>query len=180
MSNARTKKNLYITLGVVTLLLIAIGYAIINSNLRINGNTKLKKNTWDVRFENLEESSDSVKSIISEIDNSTTINTSVILQKPGDFYEYSVDIVNAGSIDAMIESVNATGLSSEQEKYIDYSYSYSDGSPINTKQLLKAGIFKTIKVRIIYKKDVNSSDLPNVDQNINLELSINYVQADDR
>lgn len=179
MTKSKTKRNMYITLAIVTLLLVAIGYALLNSNLSINGNTKLKKNTWDIHFENLEESSDSVNSTISEIDKDMTIRTSVTLSKPGDFYEYSVDIANDGSVDGMIDSITGTGLTEEQKKYISYSYKYKDGNYIKSKQILKSNTKRTLVVRIEYRKDIASTDLPNEDKEVNLDLNINYIQADD-
>lgn len=47
---------------------------------------------------------------------------------PGEFYEFTVDVVNEGSIDAMIDSVVKTPeLTSAQAKYIKYEISYENG-----------------------------------------------------
>ena len=44
---------------------------------------------------------------------------------PGDFYEFTVDIVNNGIIDTMIDSINkALDLIVAQEKYLNYIIEY--------------------------------------------------------
>ena len=71
---------------------------------------------------------------------------------PGEFYEFTVDVVNDGSIDAMIDSVIKTPITgTSYTKYIKYEVSYENGDSINTKQTLKKGTSTPIKVRVEYR-----------------------------
>ncbi|MBE6158192.1 MAG: hypothetical protein E7160_05340 [Firmicutes bacterium] len=187
------KKQIYIALLFVVALAIGVGYAFLNSTLNITGNTTIKGNTWDVHFENFYTTSGSVTATSAGIDtNKTAVNYTVTLQKPGDFYEFTVDAINKGTIDAMIGSVSNTGLTAEQQKYISYTVEYV-GNYYNANNKTIAQYHKLpvldpeygfawyntpIKVRVEYKKDLTASDLPTTDQTLNLTFSVQYVQAD--
>ena len=102
----RKNKSIYIVLIVIALIGITIGYAVINTTLNINGKSSISKNTWDVYFDNVVVKDGSVEAVkIPTVTDKTTVDFEVALNLPGDFYEFTVDVVNAGSIDAMIESI---------------------------------------------------------------------------
>ena len=164
------------------LLSIAFGYAILNSNLTINGTSEVQNNTWDVHFENIQVTNGSITTSTNPIitDNTTISNLDLPLDKLGDFYEFTVDVVNNGTIDAMIESiVIKPELTEVQKKYINYTIEYQNGEQISPNQLLKANEFIRLKLRIEYKKDISELELPTSDETLNLFFSINYIQADD-
>ena len=80
-------------------------------NLTINGNTKLNNSSWDIHFENVVPNQNNV-SLGNEdseaaitINDNTEVTYNVTLSTPGDFYEFEVDAVNAGTIDASITSI---------------------------------------------------------------------------
>ncbi len=180
LSNRKNKMNLYLALIFGLVLFVGVGYAMLTSNLNIFGTTTINKASWDVHFENLRITDGSVTATTpATIDtNSTTVNFGVTLTNPGDYYEFTVDEVNKGTIDAMVSSLIKTGLTEEQAKYLDYTVSYSDGVEVAEKQLLPAGDKETVKVRVEFKRDITVSDLPTTSQTLNLSFSINYVQAD--
>ena len=99
---------------------------------------------------------------------------------PGDFYEFVVDVVNAGDIDAVIENVVKTPeLTAEQAKFLKYEVSYQNGESITTKQLLAKDTTMPIKVRVEYRKDLSSTDLPTGQVQLTLGLVLDYVQSDE-
>ena len=134
--------------------------------------TNINKNTWGVEFENVQVTEGSVEADTPQISNKTTVNYTVTLDKPGDYYEFNVDAVNKGSIDAMIDTVSNTGLTPEQKKYLEYSATYSDGTEVKPKQELNANAKETIKVRVEYKKDITAADLPSENQQLTLTFLI--------
>ena len=176
-------------LGLLLLLVVglSVGYALLRTNLTINGTSKIKGNTWDIHFENLNVTNGSVElstGDVAAVINTTTktdITYTVTLNQPGDFYEFTVDAVNAGSIDGMVESVTSKlndAVITTLPAYLDYSVSYSDGVEILPNQYLKAGETETYKVRIEFKKDISSSDLPTSVQTLTLDFGVAYIQAD--
>ena len=110
--------------------------------------------------------------------NDTQVTYNVTLTMPGDYYEFTVDAVNEGTIDAMIQTFSNTGLTTEQEKYLSYSIKYANGFDVANKHLLAHGETTTYVVRVEYKKDLNAGDLPTSDQIITLTFSVTYEQAD--
>ena len=63
---------------------------------------------------------------------------------PGDYYEFTVDIINNGTIDAMINNIIMyPTLSTEQAKYLKYEVNYENGE-IFTAHFDLAAFFDTI------------------------------------
>lgn len=158
---------------------VSAGYAYITSTIEITGLTHLPKNTWDVHFENVKILSNTVSSQLPTLTNNDTVATfTPVLNIPGDQYIFTMDIVNDGTIDAMVSEVVKTSLTAIQEKYTDFNVNYITGQEINQNDVLKAGESIPIMVGLIYKKDIGLDDLPESDENLSLSVSIDYVQAD--
>ena len=162
---------------------LIIGYAYLTSNLTINGASLLKKATWDVHFENVQVKDGSVTgeqvTQEPEIDTDrTTVSFHVNLKKPGDYYEFTVDAVNAGTIDAMIDNYSDLELTAAQQKYLETSITYEDGEEVLVHQQLLAGDTAVYKVRIAYKLDLEADDLPSNPEQLDLEFSVEFVQRD--
>ena len=78
------------------ILLLGLGYALLQQDLNIAGTTRLNNPTWDIYWDNVVVSDGSVSASTPEINSSeTTVSYTVTLNEPGDFYEFSVDAVNA-------------------------------------------------------------------------------------
>ena len=177
----KNKQDLYIFIIMIGLIGLTIGYAALSSTLNINGKSNISKNTWDVYFDNVVVKDDSVEAVkIPTVTDKTTVDFEVALNLPGDFYEFTVDVVNDGTIDAMIESImkNPT-LSETQAKYLNYIVTYENGESITTKQLVGKDSFVRLKVRVEFRKDLVASDLPKETETLNLSFTLNYVQADE-
>ena len=185
MKKSRNKKMKLTIL--ILILVITIGYAILRTGLNINGTANIGSVSWDIYFDNLQATANSnvtptdVSNPTSQ-NKLTTISYTVNLTEPGDVYEFTVDAVNAGTIDAMIESISSKLNNVEINTlpaYLDYSVTYSDGIAIASNQLLPHESSETLKVRVGYKTDIEPSELPEENQELNLSLTIVYVQADD-
>ena len=164
---------------VLLILLISIGFAFLSSNLSIIGLTSVAGNKWDVHFENVQVNEDSVEADDPVIDNTkTAVNYSVQLKRPGDFYEFAVDAKNAGTIDAKIDTITTSGISSDIESLIDFSVKYIDGRNISNNDLLLASKYRTYVVRLEYKKDIDAADLNEDGFDLNISFSVKYVQSD--
>ena len=108
----RRKKNKSLILLILLIISISIGYAYLNTNLQINGSASIDKPTWDVYWDNIQITNGSVDSVnipatISQ--NKTEVTFNITLKEPGDFYEFTVDAVNNGTIDTMVNSLT-TGV----------------------------------------------------------------------
>ena len=178
------KRTMYLLL--LLILFISVGYAILQSNLSIIGTTSIQDSKWDIHWNNVVITEGSVSTSNADkatIDNTkTTVNYNIVLDKPGDFYEFTVDAVNAGTIDGMIDVISSK-LNNEEittlPAYLNYSITYSDGTPLQGNQLLAANSSETYKVRIEYKRDIAANQLPETTQTLNLSFSVTYKQADE-
>ena len=174
----RLKRHKYKFIIVFVLIVgITLAYAALTSTLSIKGNTLVKKATWDVHFENLVNENASLEATID--DSKTTVNYTVTLDKPGDSYEFIVDVVNDGTLDAMVSSVINTILTEEQQKYLEYNVTDLEGNLLQEKEGLSSGDKKSIKITLNYKDDITASDLPTEDQVLTLQFQVPYVQADE-
>ena len=174
------RKMLYMVLGIilVSVFSLTIVYAALSVTLNINGNAEVPAANWDIHLENPKVKSGSVNNNVPTI-SGNNLTFSASLTTPGDYYEFTVDVVNGGDIDAMIDSVVKTPeLTTEQAKYFKYEVSYQNGEDVSTKQTLKKGTSTPIKVRIEYRNDLIASDLPTVTSNLGLKLTLIYVQSD--
>ena len=180
---SNNRKKLYLILSVVMLsvLTLTVVYASLSTTLQINGNAEVTAAAWDINFDNIKINQGSVEATTTPtIINSRTINFVVGLKEPGDYYKFTVDIVNNGTIDAMIDSVvKAPTLTETQAKYLKYEIEYTDGNSILDKQLLQKETSKTMSVLVAYRSDVASSDIPTEGESLNLSFTMNYVQADE-
>lgn len=176
----RLKRKYRLPLFLLLLVGISIGYSALTTSIVINGTTTIAKASWDIHFENVERTIASVTAIeeaqISS--NNTEIDYKITLSKPGDFYEFTVDVVNNGSIDAMLEDIINDGLTEEQSNYIDYTIKYDSGITPEKKDILKANSTRKVKVKVKYKDDIIASDLPTKEETITLSFKTIYIQAD--
>ena len=172
--------------------ILAIGYATLGANLKINGVAEVPASSWNVQFKtgsiNVTNGSVPIEENTNEkaatIDSATQVSYQVKLPLPGDFYEFTVVVENTGSIDAMIDSISSTLGNTEittgtLPSYLNYSVTYSDGVEIAPKHLLAANTEETYKVRLEFKKDITANDLPATAETLNLNFQVNYVQKDD-
>ena len=173
------KKYKYIF--IVLLISISIGFAYLSTNLSILGNVGVKSNSWNVYLNNVVVGEGSVAATKPVISNDKLgVSATINLHEPGDYYSFSVDAVNAGTIDAMIESINKTEFTESQKKYLDLSIRYTDNIPVGVNYLLRTGDTKTFYIKLEYKEDVEVSDLPIDGVNgLSINIDFNYVQASD-
>lgn len=187
MRRNKTKKTKLVALLLILVLLISVGYAALTTNLQINGNATIKKKSWNVHFTNIVvDTANNVASVDTAptlSNNDTTVTWGVSMNTPGQVYKFNVDVINEGTIDAMVNtatnSIVTSALTTEQQEYLDYTITYVNGAAIEQYDKLAAGETKTITVKLLFKQDINPEDLPATAQNgISLSYETNYVQAD--
>ena len=175
------KDNIKILL-VLLIVGLGLGYAYINSDLNINGTAQVNSANWDVHWANIQVSTGSVSANSPTISNQTTVNYSVVLNLPGDYYEFTVDAVNGGSIDAMIDTIDSKlngATITNLPDYLKYTVTYSDGVELEQNHQLLHNTTETYKVRIEYRTDIELNQLPATNQTLSLQFTVTYRQATD-
>ena len=174
----RKKQTLFFAI-ILLVLGLGIGYAAITTTLTIEGTTDVDANTWNVYWDNVQVTSGSVTgsqvTTAPVITDQTVVSFRVNLKEPGEFYEFTVDAVNDGTLNAMIDTITRPNNLPE---YAKLTFTYNDDRELYSKQYLKAGQTEKIKIRLEYRDDINPSLLPDTDETINLQVGVTYVQAD--
>ena len=192
MNNKKRNKKLFLML--ILVLAVSIGYAAIATTLKINGTTTVKGARWNVYWENPKVTSGSVTTTEPQLSENDTIATyDITLTEPGDFYEFTIDAVNAGSINAKIAENGIKNVVYENDgttvktlpAYIGYTVTYQDNDEVITEGdiLEKANgstpTKKKYKVKVWYKTDIDQSILnTSTDETMQLKFEVQYVQAD--
>lgn len=165
------------------ILFISIGFAYLSANLNILGSIAYRASTWDIHFEDIlvdEELSfdDAVEPTLNQ--DRDTISMNLNFSKPGDRLVFYVDVVNNGSFDAKLDSINITNnLSSENNKLLDLSVKYLDGITVQENDILLAHNRKVLMISAEYSTNIDVSDLPSSVVNFTAEVNLNYVHLKD-
>ena len=173
MKNNRNVRKLFYTIFLAFLLCFGVGYASLNSSLFIDGVAIVNPSVLKVEFQNVDVSSSGDYAMEPLIEDNN-VSGNLAFSRTGEFYEFTFDAVNTGTIDAMIGSFNITPtVSGALANYIKYEVSYDNGEAISLKQAVNDGSFVRIKVRIEYIGSNTDSDFY-----MSFSLNINYVEND--
>ena len=140
------RKKVFFALFLFLLIVgIGVGYALITTKLSIEGVANVKEARWDIHFDNFEAISGSVTPTAEPVVNNDTITFSAKVDEPGNFYGFTFDIVNAGTINAELADFSVTPDFSTID-YIDSTIEYENGNQITIGDLLPANKSKKVKV----------------------------------
>ena len=197
MKNKKKRKTLLL---VLLLLGISIGFAALSTTLKIIGTTNISKNTWNIYWENKSVNQNGVSTTAPGLsaEQGKTANTiatwSVTLNLPGDFYEFTINAVNSGTIDAMLSEDGITttvvagqGSPSTLPEYIVYTVTYEDGTAIAPYHKLGKAVSgvptkEAYKVRVEFTDDITVEQMNNIPSggySYTFTTQATYVQADD-
>ena len=137
-------------------------------------------NNWNIYFDNIQyvRGQDFEITAPTTTGNTTTsVSYEVFLPSPGDVYKFNIDIVNTGSLDAMVKVVTDTELTEAQKKYASYYVTYNDGISCDDYQLLPKNSTDTLSVMVAYNRDILEEDLPDTDKSITVTFHLEFEQA---
>ena len=186
MEKERRTKALVVVVLLVVVAGLTVAFAALSTTLNINGTAYLDAAKWGIRFENL--------SSPTKIGSATTTGTAKIeetkaaeitgmnvnLSIPGDKIVYTVDLVNKGTINAKIDNIEKTVLTSEQQRYLTFKVTDQNGYEIKQGDILEKGETKKITITIEFIKDLTKEDLPKQTSTISLSYKLNFVQTDEK
>ena len=185
MEKKKNTQLLVIAVLSFALLFMLVGFSTNSSWLTINVTTTVGTSKLSIQYVSASyaESTNS-KAASSKTINDTSITYAVTLDKPGDFYEFSINVINDGTFDATLNAITMSTLTAEQQKYLTYTLTY-DGTPYTASQTgLSSSLpyasgsnTKAVKVRVEYVQPENSSDLPSESVDVTLTASLDYAQA---
>ena len=107
MEKERKIKILSIIALIIAVLGLTVAFAALSETLTINGTASVDAASWDIHFENLTgpdlEGTGKVNDTAS-LSGTTISNVNMSVTKPGDSVTYYFDIVNDGTIDAVLDT----------------------------------------------------------------------------
>lgn len=177
----------FVLIGLFILLIggVSIGFAALSSKLTINGKATIADVNWNIHFENAKVTEGSANGTaaanIIDASDKTKASWEVTFTKPGDYYEFTIDVVNAGTLDAKLSGITAENLTTAEDVYANYTITpvAVDGQNPTTavNDVLRAGERYSITFRIEFDPNIEAKDLPEGEQTIELSYELNYVQA---
>ncbi len=174
MKNRKSNKNVVIIMLIVLLLALAVGYAAFVDVLNISG-TANTKGTLDLEFQNAEvvkivgANTETTKAEIS-VDKNMLIVNAGDLSYPGAGVEYSVDIVNVGTMPAEIQAITPTNITG------------SDKIKVNGLDVIKTDHPKIEKgkrcnIHFTVEWPIDVGEIPENESSISFGLQIEYTQS---
>lgn len=177
----KSKSKLVVAFVLLLVMVITVGYSALSTSLQVTGTANVAKAGWSLYFSTVTVTSGSVTATTAPTASGTTttsLSYAVSLTKPGDFYEFTVVVKNAGTMAAKLSAApTLNGVSNAQDVYVNYTVAYSDGTAVKSGDIIAAGGSKTLRVRVAYDSNITASQLPTSAQTLNLTYSMNYVQG---
>ena len=186
MEKERRTKALVIVVLLVVIAGLTVAFAALSTTLNINGTAYLDAAKWGIRFENLSSPTKIGSAIttgtakIEETKAAEITGINVGLSTPGDKVTYTVDLVNKGTINAKIDNIEKTVLTSEQQKYLTFKVTDKEGKEVSEGDILSKGETRNLTITIEFIKDLTKEDLPKQTSTISLSYKLNFVQTDDK
>lgn len=187
MEKQKNTQTLIIAVLAVAVLTLSVGFAAFSQRLDMNGTVSVTSSSWNVHFD-----TDSFAKTTGSQDVTTTsitgtsISWQSTLTKPGDYAEFTVNVLNEGTFDAVLKSITMSSIA-DHEKYLKYEIYYGDSSSpytattegLSISLAKKAGTATSVpvKVKVTYIQPENSADLPASSVDVALTASLNYEQA---
>ena len=176
----RKKKNQKLLIITILVLIISIGFAYLTTTLEIQTIAGVRGNTWKIYFDNVEiyQGEDLATKLPTTSSTDTLdLEFSATLKEPGDKFKFFVDVVNAGSLNAMLNIVKVNDLTTEQKEYLNYTITYADETPLSRMDLLAKKTTDTLAITIEFKKDIIEENIPETDITITPKIHLDYRQA---
>lgn len=198
MKNEKKQSSKKSKLALLVLLLcVTVGYAVLSQTLLINGNSTIKGSSWEVVWGNIQMAQGNVPAAqVTQAATVTSGNTEVVfdvtLNTPGEKYEFNVDAVNNGNIDAEVAATSnkvyqvtvdpESGEEVETElttlpAYLNYTVNYAGGSAIGIGDALAKNSRQTYHVLVQFNPDTPAAQLPGADVRLRFKFNVQYDQA---
>ena len=156
----RIKKYSVIAL-IIAVLGITIVYAVVSSVLKISGTARVNKSGINVVFEKIPGTTVSKSNgVITTLDDPEVKQSGleldlgdITLNEIGDYYQYSINIVNKGKNYAKISGIQTPNITNEALVYFTPTFRYESGLDVGVDDTIAPGQYK----KVIIKKPIDMS-----------------------
>lgn len=165
------KKNWIIGALLVAVVAMSVGYAALAQTLTINGTASIADASWNVAITNIAEGTLNNATTNGTVTyTATTATFAVDLKEPGASATYVITVRNAGTIDAILNSISGISEVNAQEPS-DINFAVSGVTAGTT--TLAAGATNTITVTVTWNAD--STEVPTTTSKTAV-ITLNYAQ----
>lgn len=162
----RKKRNIIIGVLCSLLVIMGMGYALLNQRLTIKGQ-EIIMGEWDVRITNITDKNPIGKAKnVSHSFTNTSATFEADLWLPGDSIEYEVTVENKGNVVAALQTVTPSTVSSDNSVKFTHT---------EIPQILQPGDVKTFTMKVEFLE--SASSIPS-NKDVKYTLDIVYVQND--
>lgn len=181
MGKERREKSILVGVLCAVILFMAIGFASISANLKIEGSATIGE-TWDVQITNIVRKTDVGTTGAVDADQTPVVNAgttaifNVSLTQPGDYAVYTVTVENKGTIDAKLEKVVETIQAVENGGSAAINYTLTPSATSLQGTTLAAGKTTTFDVKVEYLSTAVGNQKPTADASRTYTLTLDYVQ----
>ena len=162
----KKKYIIFFLIGIFSVM--AIAFAAFSTTLNITGTASIDSN-WKIKINNVvtEVVKGKAKNESTTIVTDKSVTFKTLLYIPSDSIKYKVTVVNEGSIDAKLDSIEMTDSKNPAINF--------DLTNINENSVLKAGDSTDFNVIVTYNEDVETQP---TEENLTASLTVklNYVQ----
>ena len=114
---------------VIALTATTIAYAVLQTSLSISGNVTRKGGTWSIKLDNIaNKKTTGQASFVTDpkVGSDGNITFAATLSQPGDSFEFTFDVINAGTVDAV-----SRFSESQYDFWLDGGDGYSSSSEVD-------------------------------------------------
>ena len=168
MRKIRKQKNIIISLVILALFTMTVGFAIYQKRLDIGGVANIGWKDWNIRILSIDTvDSSSGVDVVKPSHTNTTAKFNSKITKVGGFIKYKIVVKNSGTIDGVLGAINIEDTSNS---VITYTV---EGTDIDDELL--AGEERTIYVTATY--DSSKVDTATTNKS-SVSINLNYVQLE--
>lgn len=191
MDKNRQLKVIAIVALCIAVIGLSVAYAAMSTSLKINGTATMNTASWSIKFANL---SEVAKTGTANVVTAPTLSDTHIgdynveLTKPGDSITYTFDVMNTGTLDAImstftkaakptctgVSTTNATADATIVCNNLSYTLTYTaSNEAVKANDTLAAGETKNLTLKLSY----DGNELPSDDVNVSgLDITMIYEQ----
>ena len=188
MERNRKIKTLSLVALIVAVLGLGVAFAALSSKLTINGSAKAQAGSWNIHFTKTldmpTETTGDASFTEPTLSDTSILGFKATVTKPGDSVTYYFDIVNDGTVDALVEDyVFKSGYIECSGKNVSENanckqYDFDDNGTINTLDLrvwrasIKYGLYYTDN-----NNEINAGDEISAGETKHAKLVVEYLSS---
>lgn len=167
---------------IILLLFISIGFAVTLLERNVFSTFSFSRFNWNIYLSNVQVVSGSTASTSAPTIDGMSLNCATSFTELGDYYEFTVDVVNNGEPNAVLESINAyevvSGTDQALPNAISFEVKHSDDTAYTIGETINKGSSRKYKIRLTYNFNIQNEDLITTATTKNIKVELKFKMDD--